>query len=423
MAAPGGGLAAQHVEQVIAEACRPEDYRGRRVLVIVPDGTRTAPIGLMFQALHARIGATASAFDVLIALGTHPPMSAEAICARLEISAEERRGKYRGVQFFNHEWDNPAALREIGVIPAAEISALTDGLFSMDVPVEINKRVFDYDQVIIVGPVFPHEVVGFSGGNKYLFPGVGGPKILNFFHWLGAVCTNPMIIGNKWTPVRKIVDHAGASVTVDKLCFALVVAPDKSLAGLFAGTPEGAWDEASELSRRVHITHKPRPFHTVLSCAPPMYDEIWVAGKCMYKLEPVVADGGELIIYAPHVHEISVTHGKLIREVGYHCRDYFLRQWERYKHYPWGVLAHSTHVRGIGKFENGVEHCRIRVTLATAIPESLCREINLGYCDPKSIRPEEFANREAEGVLLVPKAGEMLFHLDRPPKWAGGNGG
>jgi len=57
--------------------------------------------------------------------------------------------------------------------------------------------------------VFPHEVVGFSGGNKYLFPGVGGPQILNFFHWLGAVVTNPMIIGNKWTPVRKVVDRAG----------------------------------------------------------------------------------------------------------------------------------------------------------------------------------------------------------------------
>ncbi len=79
----------------------------------------------------------------------------------------------------------------------------------MDVPVEINRLVFDYDQIIIIGPVFPHEVVGFSGGNKYLFPGVGGPEILNFFHWLGAVVTNPMIIGNKWTPVRKVVDRAG----------------------------------------------------------------------------------------------------------------------------------------------------------------------------------------------------------------------
>ena len=407
---------------MVGQACPVESCRSKRILLIVPDGTRTAPVGLMFKTIHRQIASVTHAFDVLVALGTHPPMSEKAICGRLEISTAERRGQYAGVQLFNHEWDNPSALKEIGVIPAKDISQLTDGLFSMDVPVEINKLVFNYDKVVILGPVFPHEVVGFSGGNKYLFPGIGGPKILNFFHWLGAVCTNPMIIGNKWTPVRKVVDRAGAMLEVDKLCFAMVVAPDKSLVGLFVGTPESAWDEASELSSRVHITRKPQPFRTVLSCAPPMYDELWVAGKCMYKLEPVVADGGELIIYAPHVREISVTHGKLIAEVGYHCRDYFLKQWDKFKHYPWGVLAHSTHVRGIGTFENGVESCRIQVTLATGIPEATCRKINLGYRDPKTIRPEEFANREKEGILLVRQAGETLFQLEHPPKWAGGNG-
>jgi nickel-dependent lactate racemase len=227
-----------------------------------------------------------------------------------------------------------------------------------------------------------------------------------------------MIIGSKWTPVRKVVDRAAALVKVDKRCFAMVVAPDKSLAGLFFGTPEAAWDAASELSRAMHITKRPKAFQTVLSCAPAMYDELWVAAKCMYKLEPAVADGGELIIYAPHVKEISITHGKLIEEIGYHSHDYFLKQWDKFKHYPWGVLAHSTHVRGIGKFENGVEQCRIRVTLATGIPEAICRKINLGYRDPASIRVEEYANRESEGILYVPKAGEMLFRLAEPPAWA-----
>jgi nickel-dependent lactate racemase len=149
-----------------------------------------------------------------------------------------------------------------------------------------------------------------------------------------------------------------------------------------------------------------------------MYDEVWVGGKCMYKLEPVVADGGELIIYAPHIHEISVTHGALIQEIGYHCRDYFLKQWDSFKHYPWGVLAHSTHVRGIGTFENGSEHDRILVTLATGISEDVCRAINLGYRDPASINPADYADREDEGILLVPKAGEMLYHLAERPAWA-----
>ena len=244
------------------------------------------------------------------------------------------------------------------MLSADRIHELTDGAFSIDVPVEINRRVLDYDQIVIIGPVFPHEVVGFSGGNKYLFPGVSGPDILNFFHWLGAVVTNPMIIGSKWTPVRKIVDAAGALVTVPKTCFCMVVRPDGALAGIVGGTPEAAWTEASELSRRTHIVYKDRAYHTVLSCVPKMYEDLWTGGKGMYKLEPVVADGGELIIYAPHISEVSVTHGRLLLEIGYHCRDYFRSQWDRFGQMPWGVLAHSTHVRGIGTYENGVEQCR-----------------------------------------------------------------
>jgi len=418
-AAPGKHVEAEQIAQVVARACPADAYRGKRVLLIVPDGTRTAPVGTLFEALFRQIGHATREFDVMIALGTHQPMSEAAICERLDISLEERKGPYARVRFFNHEWNNPAALKNIGTIAGADIAALTNGLFSMDVPVEINARVFHYDQIIIVGPVFPHEVVGFSGGNKYLFPGVAGPQILNFFHWLGAVVTNPMIIGNKWTPVRKVVDRAGGMVGVAKLCFCMVV-EGKELAGLYAGTPEGAWDAASELSRQLHITYKERPFHTILSCAPKMYDELWTGGKCMYKLEPVLADDGELIIYAPHITEICVAHGKTITEVGYHCSDYFLKQWDRFKHYPWGVLAHSTHVYGIGTFEKGVERPRAKVTLATGIPRDLCERINLGYRDPASIDIEQFANREEEGVLLVRKAGEMLYQLRNPPRWAGG---
>jgi len=413
----GSYLSKEQVLEVISEACPISEYRGKKVLLIVPDATRTCPLGMLFKGIFAQIGTVTAALDVMIALGTHQPMNEEAICHRLEISPEERRGKYGTVKLLNHEWDNPEALKYIGTISAAEIKSESGGLFAMDVPVNVNRRIFEYDQIIIVGPVFPHEVVGCSGGNKYLFPGVSGPEVLNFFHWLGAVITNPMIIGNKYTPVRKVVDRAASMVTVPKLCFCMVV-DHAQLAGLFVGSPEGAWDEASDLSRKLHITYKEHPFHTVLSCAPLMYDELWVGGKCMYKLEPVVADGGELIIYAPHIHEVSVTHGAVIRRIGYHCRDYFLKQWDKFKDVPWGELAHSTHVRGIGTYEDGIEHCRVQVTLATGIPEEMCVEINLGYRDPATIEPSAFANREDEGVLLVPKAGEMLYHLRQRPDWA-----
>ncbi|HPA16869.1 MAG TPA: lactate racemase domain-containing protein [Verrucomicrobiae bacterium] len=420
-ALPGAVVGDAKARGLVGVALPVGRYTGRRVLLVVPDHTRTAPVGMMFKAIFDQIGGVAKALDVMIALGTHPPMEESAIQKRLELTSAERSGGYGKVKFLNHAWDDPSELREIGRIPAGDIRELSGGLFEMEVRVEINRHALEYDELIVVGPVFPHEVVGFSGGNKYFFPGISGPDLLNFFHWLGAVVTNPKIIGTKWTPVRKVVDRAAALIPVERRCFAMVV-EGTGLAGLYFGTPEAAWDAASDMSDRRHIIYKDRPFHTILSCAPPMYDELWVGGKCMYKLEPVLADGGELIIYAPHIHEISVTHGRLIEEIGYHCRDYFLKQWDKFKGYPWGVVAHSTHVRGIGEYDAvaGIERCRAKVTLATGIPEATCRKINMGYRDPASIRQEDYAGREGEGVLLVPKAGEMLYRLKSPPTWAKG---
>lgn len=414
------GIGAESLVRQAIDRAAAGNWTGRRVLVIVPDATRTAPVGMAFRALFDRVGTEAAAFDVMIALGTHPPMSEDAIRARLEMTPEERTGRYSKVRFLNHAWDDPAQLASLGTIPSAEIDALTEGRFAMDVPVTVNRAVFDYDRLFIIGPVFPHEVVGFSGGNKYLFPGISGPEVLNFFHWLGAVITNPKIIGNKWTPVRKVVDRAAALVPTPRTAICMVVAPSGGLEGVFAGQTEAAWSQAADLSAKVHVTLKERPFHTVLSCAPPMYDEVWVGGKCMYKLEPVVADGGELIIYGPHIRDISRTHDASIRRIGYHTRDYFLAQWDRFKNEPWGTLAHASHVKGIGTYENGVETPRITVTLATGIPEEVCRAVNLGYRDPATIDPAAYAGREEEGVLLVPKAGEMLFRLADPPEWARG---
>ncbi len=397
----------------ITEQLPDEDFTGKRVLLIVPDATRTAPLPLLFEAVHERLQGSAAKIDVMIALGTHPPMPEADICRLLGISDEDRAGRYTDVALYNHEWDRPECLMSLGTLSEAETREISGGLLAEEVQVTINRRITDYDLLLVLGPVFPHEVVGFSGGNKYFFPGIAGPEILNFFHWLGALITNASIIGVKQTPVRQVVDRAAAMIPVERRCLTFVVAPDASLYGMFYGTPESAWNEAADLSAQVHIRRVPRPFHTVLSCAPTMYDELWVAGKCMYKLEPVVADDGELIIYAPHLSEISVTHGKLIEEVGYHVRDYFTAQTERFANIPRGVLAHSTHVRGGGSYAAGVESPRVSVTLASAIPRETCERINLGYRDPVTINIEDFADREDEGVLLVRKAGELLYRLEK----------
>ena len=146
------------------------------------------------------------------------------------------------------------------------------------------------------------------------------------------------------------------------------------LVGLFIGSPEEAWDSAADLSNEVNIIYKERQFHTVLSQAPDMYDDLWTGGKCMYKLEPIVKDGGKLIIYAPHIREVSVTHGEAIEKLGYHVRDYFKKQSTKFKDIPGGILAHSTHVKGIGTFENNKENPRIDVILATGIKKETCEK-------------------------------------------------
>lgn len=389
------------------------DFERRRLLLVVPDHTRTAPLPLLFDALFHQLRPVVDTFDVLFALGTHPPLSEVQMCRLLGIQEKERSRLFYQTQLLNHEWDVPESLLTIGTLSRAETAELSGGLLAEQVPVRINSQIHNYDVLLVVGPVFPHEVAGFSGGNKYFFPGISGPELLNFFHWLGALITNAEIIGVKDTPVRRVIDRAAQLIPVDRRALAFVVASDGTAAlhGLFYGAPEAAWSQAADLSARVHIRRTPRAYHTVLSCAPPMYDELWVAGKCMYKLEPVVADGGELIIYAPHMHEVSLTHGRLIREIGYHCRDYFVRQWDRFCQYPWGVLAHSTHVRGRGTYDRGIEQCRVRVTLASGIGPEECARLNLGYRDPATIDVEAFAGREDEGVLLVRKAGEQLYRL------------
>jgi nickel-dependent lactate racemase len=416
-----GLLSEQDVRRIVAESLAEAGLEGKRVLVLIPDDTRTAPMGLMFRLIYEAVGESAERLDYLVALGTHPPMPEEAILKRVEITREEWQRKYGRARFFNHAWDDPGALTEIGRFSESEIDEISGGLFRLEVPITVNKMVLDYDVLLIVGPVFPHEVVGFSGGNKYIFPGISGEHVLNFFHWLSAVITNPVINGNKWTPVRKIFDRAAQRISVPRLALCMVV-KDGGLAGLYFGEPEEAWSQAADLSGKLQIEYKDRPYHMVLSRAPQMYHDIWLAGKCMYKLEPVVADGGTLIIYAPHLSEISYTHGRILDEIGYHTRDYFLKQWDRFKHYPWCVLAHSTHVKGIGSYEDGVEKPRANVVLATGIPEERCRRVNLGYMDPASIRLQEYMNREDEGVLYVPKAGEILYRLKDAPPHLGGKG-
>ncbi len=403
-------LSEDDVRQLMAQACEQLLVDGKRVLVIIPDGTRTVPMPLLFRVLYDQLGQRVSQLDYLIALGTHAPMGDEAIDHLVGVTASERAEKYPNVHIFNHHWSQPEMLQTIGVISHSEAERLTDGLLHDEVPVTLNRNIFDYDQLIICGPVFPHEVAGFSGGAKYLFPGIAGSQIIDFTHWLGALVTSMHTIGVKDTPVRRVIHRAAEFVRQPLLCCALVL-QGADLHGLYIGSYTEAFYAAADLSAQLNIIRVEKGFHRVLSAPSTMYDDLWTAAKAMYKTEPAIVDGGEVIIYAPHITEISYTHGKLIDAVGYHVRDYFLKQWERFKDVPGSILAHSTHVKGMGTYDSAthVETPRIAVTLATGIPEERCRRVNLGYADYRTIDPRQWQGREDEGILYVPHAGEMLY--------------
>lgn len=406
-----GPLPDRQAESLIAEGLEGLNLAGRRVLAIIPDGTRTAPIPWLYRLLTGHLGGAAAQLDYLIALGTHPPMTAAAIDGLLGCSALERGQRWPTVRVFNHSWDDPASLTTVGEISAEEAFQLTGGRINHGVPVRLNRKVTEYDHIIACGPVFPHEVAGFSGGTKYLFPGVAGPEIIDFTHWLGALVTNLGTIGIFDTPVRRVIDRAAAMVPTPLTCLTLAI-HGSDLHGVWLGEPAAAFKEAARLSAQLNIATLPQPVRSVLSMPSKRYDDLWTAAKAMYKTEAVVADGGEVIIYAPFLKEVSFTHGRLLGQVGYHVSEYFLKQWDRFAGVPGAILAHSTHVKGTGTFEvgTGLELPRIEVTLATGIPEERCRRINLGYRDPTTIQPQDWEGRHDR--LLVPHAGEQLYRLD-----------
>ena len=409
-----GFLDEADVTRLVAEGLARLPLDGRRLLVIIPDGTRTMPMARMFDLLETLAGPRVTALDYLVALGTHSPMS-DADLSRL-VGRPVVGGRAGERRIFNHRWDDPSVFLSLGTIAAREIVELSGGRLNQDVPVALNRLVVEYDHVLICGPVFPHEVAGFSGGTKYLFPGIAAPDIIHFSHWLGALVTVFDTIGTLDTPVRAVIDRAASLLPTPLSLLALVVLHD-GIAGVYVGPPRDAWRQAALLSARRHIIWLDAPVDRMLSVMPRMYDDLWTAAKGAYKAEPAIADGGEVVIYAPHVTEISYVHGALLDQVGYHCRDYFTAQWDRFKDYPGGILAHATHVKGLGSFDpaTGIERSRIRVTLATGIPEARCRMVNLGYRDPATIDIKTWASETPGRSLVVPRAGEMLYRVGTPP--------
>jgi nickel-dependent lactate racemase len=411
---PQSTLTEDEIRRFVADAIGAYDFDGKRVTLVVPDGTRHAPIAMLSHLIRDALGSRPKDVRVVIALGTHDYMSETAIAALMGYEPGHFADEFPGWEIFNHDWRNDDCFADLGTIEAARIGELTDGrLTDRAMTVLVNKMVVDTDISLVLGPVLPHEVVGISGGNKYFFPGLSGHDVIDMSHWVGALITSYEMIGSVGiTPVRQMIDAAAELIPSTKLLLGMIVKPGSDdLQFLAFGDTRSSWEACAEVSARVHVKYVPKAYKRVVSIIPTMYEDMWTGAKGFYKMEPVVADGGELIIYAPHITQVSVMHPG-IEEIGYHNRQYFVGQWERFKDHPWGELAHSTHLRGLGDYDpaTGVETNRVTVTLATGIPREVVEGISLNYLDPAEV---DLDAMEADpDTLIVPKAGELLHRTE-----------
>jgi nickel-dependent lactate racemase len=389
---------------------------GSRVLAVVPDRTRDDNTPELFPLISQTLARLrAASLDVLVAQGTHVAMT----------DAEKRAKIGAGISsipllghLFDHHWDRESELTTLGTIGADTIEKETGGLLRESVKIRLNSLLTPgrYDVVLIIGATVPHEVAGFAGGAKYFFPGVAGPELTHLTHWLGALATIERVIGRVETPTRRLIEAAAEFVTTPVIAFTSVSTRDDSglkTRALFAGDVRATVRRGAEISQQVHVRYTGRRYKRIVAILDDHYDELWVGGKASYKLGSVIERGGELIIYAPHLSAISVTHGALIEKYGYapleRVRDMVEGSDELRANLC--VAAHLAHVAYAGdKGEDGVVVPRYKISLAADLPEATCRRVNLGYIDVRTFDPRIF--RDDPDTLTVENAGRDLYLVD-----------
>jgi nickel-dependent lactate racemase len=387
--------------------------RDDRVLAIIPDKTRDDNTHELFPIANEFLTKRGvAAFDVLVAQGTHPPMSVAQKLAK--IGDTDFRGG-----LFDHRWDEPDELITLGELSADQVRELTGGLVEQAVPVTINKLLAPgvYDTVLVFGATVPHEVAGFAGGAKYFFPGVAGPELTHTTHWLGALAGIENIIGQVDTPTRRLIEAAADLIPARVISLNTVVSRNDGKMvtyGLFAGDIKAAFRRAAEVSRQVHIRYTGRKYKRVVALLDPHYDELWVGGKASYKLGAIIEEGGELIIYAPQLAKLSETHGALIEKYGYapleSVRDMLGVSQELRENLC--IAAHLAHVAYAGRLdEQGRVVPRYRITMATGLDGETCRRVNLGYLDYRALDYESM--RADPDTLVVADAGRDLYQVSR----------
>jgi nickel-dependent lactate racemase len=386
------------------------------VLAIVADKTRDDNTPLLFSFVGEILARkNVSKFDALIASGTHSPMSEREKLSKIGVKSLSEIPNLQNI--FDHDWSNSDKLTNIGELSAEQVFQITRGLFDKPISLTVNRLLAagNYDAILIFGATMPHEVAGFAGGAKYFFPGVAGAELTHATHWLAALATIEKIIGRIETPTRHLIEAAADFVSAEVISFTSAVSRtiENRLRthALFAGDFRLALRRAAEVSRQIHIKYTGRKYRRVVALLDEHYEELWLGGKASYRLGGVIEEGGELIIYAPHLRCISETHGAFIEKFGGYApletvKDLVAGSGELQQNLC--VAAHLAHVAYAGRIdENGEIQKRFKITLASEVDAEICHRVQLGFLDYRNFQITDYEN-DAD-TLIVERAGRDLY--------------
>ena len=389
--------------------------RRAKVLVVPPDQTRAASrAGELTNFTWKYYGDALR--GVLPALGTHKAMSAERIAGMF--------GDIPVSLFHSHNWRED--VETVGVVPREFIYAQSEGKLKYEWPAQVNRLISrgDFDLILSIGQVVPHEVIGMANYNKNILVGTGGPDSINRSHYLGAVYGMERIMGRSDNPVRRVLNYAAFHFLggLPIVYVLTVVGRNDSGAtvvrGLFVGDDSECFQQAADLSFRVNFALMPEPMRkVVVYLEPHEFHSTWLGNKAIYRTRMAMADGGELIILAPGVSEFGedLRIDELIRKYGYHGTEATLAMVQSNEDLraDLGAAAHLIHGSSEGRFH------------ITWCPGNLTREevegAGFGYGELTKMLQLYDPAKLQQGWNRV--AGEEVYFIENPGLglWASAN--
>ncbi|NLA53580.1 MAG: DUF2088 domain-containing protein, partial [Clostridiales bacterium] len=351
-AATSDGLIEDAIRAALERSLAPLTGQLHKVLLVPPDFTRYhSNAGLITGILYDLLS-TECEVDILPALGTHIAVN--------EFEWNKMFGAIPYDKMLVHNWRTDVV--KVGEVPGSFVEQVSEGLMNDSIPVEINKHLLnpDYDLILSIGQVVPHEVVGMANQSKNIFVGCGGSKMINASHMLGAFYGMERIMGKDRTPVRAVLDYAAEHFIKElPISYILTVtdAPhgDIRTHGLFIGRDRELFEQAVELAQETNMTLLEEPINkAVVYLDDQEFKSTWLGNKAIYRTRMAIQDGGELIVLAPGVDKFGEDEAvdKLIRKYGYKGREYVLKTLENAPDLAnnLSAAAHLIHGSSDGRF-------------------------------------------------------------------------